>query len=94
MRNRIDIDSKHSRAIVQEIGERLRAFLQEEPEPPESLRTQIDRLRELEEQSPSIIPGLSVGTSFAIEPLWTAQTARPTWTRNAIGEAPSVKNFG
>ena len=52
MRNRIDIDSKHSRAIVQEIGERLRAFLQEEPEPPESLRTQIDQLRELEEQSP------------------------------------------
>jgi hypothetical protein len=56
MRNRIDIDSKHSRAIVQEIGERLRAFLQEEPELPGSLRTQIDRLRELEEQSPSIIP--------------------------------------
>ena len=56
MRNRIDIDPKHSRAIAQEIGERLRAFLQEEPEPPESLRTQIDRLRELEKQSPSIIP--------------------------------------
>ena len=56
MRNRIDINSKHSRAIVQEIGERLRTFLQEEPEPPENLRTQIDRLRELEEQSPSIIP--------------------------------------
>ena len=56
MRNRIDIDSKHSRAIVQEIGERLRAFLQEEPDPPETLRRQIDRLRELEEQSPSIIP--------------------------------------
>jgi hypothetical protein len=56
MRNRIDIDTKHSRAIVQEIGERLRAFLQEEPEPPESLRTQIKRLRELEEQPPSIIP--------------------------------------
>ena len=56
MRNRIDIDPKHSRAIVQEIGERLRAFLKEEPELPGSLRTQIDRLRELEEQSPSIIP--------------------------------------
>jgi len=56
MRNRIDIDSKHSRAIVQAIGERLRAFLREEPEAPESLRTQIDRLRELEEQSPSITP--------------------------------------
>ena len=56
MRNRIDIDPKHSRAIVQEIGERLRAVLKEEPECRGSLRTQIDRLRELEEQSPSIIP--------------------------------------
>ena len=58
MRNRIDIDidPKHSRAIVQEIGERLRAVLKEEPECPGSLRTQIDRLRELEEQSPSIVP--------------------------------------
>jgi hypothetical protein len=57
MRNRIDIDPKHSRAIAQEIGERLRALLKEEPEVPGSLRTQIDRLRELEEQSPSIVPG-------------------------------------
>src|SRR5437870_7982048 len=56
MRSRIDIDPKHSRAIIQEIGERLRAFLKEEPELPGSLRTQLDRLRELEEQSPSIIP--------------------------------------
>ena len=54
--NRIDIDPKHSRAIVQEIGVRLRAVLKEEPECPGSLRTQIDRLRELEEQSPSIVP--------------------------------------
>jgi hypothetical protein len=53
MRNRID--PKHSRAIVQEIGERLRTFLKEE-ELPRRFRTQIDRLRELEEQSPSIIP--------------------------------------
>ena len=56
MRNRIDIDPKHSRAIVQEIGERLHAFLKEETELPGSVRAQIDRLRELEEQSPSIIP--------------------------------------
>jgi hypothetical protein len=56
MRNRIDIDPKHSRAIVQEIGERLRAFLKEDPELPGCLRAQIDRLRELDEQSPSIIP--------------------------------------
>jgi hypothetical protein len=55
MRNRIDIDSKHSRAIVHEIGERLRTFLKDEPELPGSLRAQINRLRELEEQSPSII---------------------------------------
>jgi hypothetical protein len=32
--------SKHRRAIVQEIGERLRSFLQEEAAPPGSLRTQ------------------------------------------------------
>ena len=56
MHNRIDIDPKHSRAIVQEIGQRLRAVLKEEPECRESLRTQIDRLRESEEQSPSIVP--------------------------------------
>jgi len=57
MRNRIDVDPRHSRAIVEEIGERLRAFLREEPELPGRLRAQIDRLRELEEQSPSIVPG-------------------------------------
>ena len=56
LRNRIDIDPKHSRAIVQEIGERLRTFLKEEPELPGSLRAHINRLREMEEQSSSIIP--------------------------------------
>src|SRR5216683_5597376 len=56
MRNRIDIDPKHSRAIVQEIGERLRVCLKEESELPGSLSAQIDRRRELEKQSPSIIP--------------------------------------
>jgi hypothetical protein len=56
MRNCMDLDSKHSRAIVQAIGKSLRAVLKEEPECPVSLRTQIDRLRELEEHSPSIIP--------------------------------------
>ena len=56
MHDRFDIDPKHSRAIVEEIGERLHAFLKEGPELSGSLRTQIDRLRELEEQSPSIVP--------------------------------------
>ena len=50
MRNRSDIDPNHSLAISQEIGERLRAFLKAEL--PASLGVQIDRLRELEEQSP------------------------------------------
>lgn len=55
MRNRIEIDHTHSRAISQEIGERLRASLREEPELPPSIRNQIERLRELEGQSPSIV---------------------------------------
>jgi hypothetical protein len=37
MPNRIDIDYTHARAISQEIGERLRAHLGEEPELPMSL---------------------------------------------------------
>jgi hypothetical protein len=48
MRNRNDIDYSHSRAIVQEIGERLRASLEIDRELPASLRMQIDRLRQLE----------------------------------------------
>ncbi len=57
MRNHVDIDHKHCRAIILEIGERLRASLREEPELPASFKTQIDRLRELEDQeSPSIVP--------------------------------------
>jgi hypothetical protein len=48
MRNRIDIDYSHSRAIVQEIGERLRASVEIDRELPASLRMQIDRLRQLE----------------------------------------------
>lgn len=56
MRGWIDIDHTHSRAISQEIGERLREYLKEEPELPASLRKQIDRLRELDGYSPSIVP--------------------------------------
>jgi hypothetical protein len=61
MRNPISIDHKHSRAISQEIGERLQACLRVEPELPAIMRMQIDRLRELEGQSPSIVPGLEHG---------------------------------
>ena len=54
MRNRIDIDYTHSRAIAREIGERLQSHLRDESEPSASLRKQIDRLRELDCQSPSM----------------------------------------
>ncbi len=56
MRNHIDIDPTHGRAIAQEIGERLRTSLGVEPELPDSLRMQIDRLRRLEGDSPSTVP--------------------------------------
>ena len=48
MRNRIDMDYSHSRAIVQEIGERLRASLEMDRELPASLRMQMDRLCQIE----------------------------------------------
>jgi hypothetical protein len=51
MHKHIEIDYKHSRAIVQKIGERLRTSLKPEPGVPARLRKQIDRLREMEEQS-------------------------------------------
>lgn len=53
MPDRIDIDHKHSRAILKVIGQQLRASLKLEPEQPESLRAQIERLRDLEERPPN-----------------------------------------
>jgi hypothetical protein len=52
----IDIDHLHSRAICREIGERLQAYLKAEPELTAHLRKQVEQLRELEGQSPSIVP--------------------------------------
>ena len=48
MGNSIDIDRSHSRAIIRESGEALRASLQIDRELPASLRRQIDQLRQLE----------------------------------------------
>ncbi|RZN00650.1 hypothetical protein CWO91_33865 [Bradyrhizobium genosp. SA-3] len=64
MPRRVDIDHKHSRAIAKEIGEKLRAALKPEPDQPESLKTQIERLRKLEERSPSIVPGTEHGNKL------------------------------
>jgi hypothetical protein len=56
MHDPIDIDHKHSRAICDEIGERLQMYLRVEPELPVDLRMLVDQLHELEGQSPSIVP--------------------------------------
>jgi hypothetical protein len=54
----VQIDATHSRAICNEIGERLRVSLpREASEMPQSMRRQLDRLHRLDEnESPSIIP--------------------------------------
>jgi hypothetical protein len=51
MRNSIEIDHTHARAICRGIGGRLRAHLREDPELPASLRRQIDRLHEVDRRS-------------------------------------------
>jgi hypothetical protein len=66
MRNPIDIDHNHSRAICREIGERLQQSLRAEAELPASMRKQVHRLQELEGQSPSIVPDMEHG--FGNEP--------------------------
>jgi hypothetical protein len=50
MRNSVDIDSRHSRAIVKKIGERLRESLEEERELPANFQKQIERLRQSKER--------------------------------------------
>ena len=66
MQNQVEIDHKHSRAICDEIGERLQAYLRVGPELPASLKKQVDQLLQLEGQSPSIVP--DVVHRFANEP--------------------------
>ena len=66
MRNPIDIDHTHSRAICREIGERLQQYLRAETELPASMREQVHRLQELEGRSPSIVPDMEHG--FGNEP--------------------------
>jgi hypothetical protein len=51
MLNSIDIDSSHCRAIVREIGERLRLSFEEDREIPASFKVQIERPRQLEDET-------------------------------------------
>ena len=56
--HQIHLDHTHCRAICEEIGERLRAFMGRElPDMPQHLRLLVDRLHELDEiPSPGIVP--------------------------------------
>jgi hypothetical protein len=60
MQSRDDrIDQIHSRAICAEIAERLLISLSKDQSPlPTLLRQRLDQLREMEEQSPSIVPSM------------------------------------
>ena len=46
MRSPIEIDHAHSRAIWQEIGERLQQHMRVEPELPTSIKKHVNRLSE------------------------------------------------
>ena len=82
MHNRIDIDHRHSLAISGEIGERLQASLRVEPELPPSIRNRIERLRELDGQSPSIVPTMERGAEN--EPR-TSERSAETAARTRFG---------
>jgi hypothetical protein len=56
MRKPIDIDSKHSRAIVREIGKGLRESVKEDQELPANLKAQIERLRQSEGEAQQNAP--------------------------------------
>jgi hypothetical protein len=49
----VDIDSSHSRAIVNKIGERLRTSFKEDRELPVNFQEQIERLRQAERAAPA-----------------------------------------
>jgi hypothetical protein len=49
-------DDRHSRAIAQEIGQRLQVYLRMDTELPSIIKTRLARLRDVDEQSPSIVP--------------------------------------
>jgi hypothetical protein len=77
MRDRIDIDPRHRRAIVQQIAERLRAPLKEGPEFPGALGRKSIGSMNWQSSRHQSFPVLSAGTNFTVEPPRTAQTARP-----------------
>jgi hypothetical protein len=57
MRDSIDIDHEFGFAIRREIGQSLRARLQPDVELPTNLKEKVERLRAMDGESPSIVPG-------------------------------------
>lgn len=75
MRNRVDIDSSHSRAIVREIGERLQSSLKEDRELPVTFRMQIERLRQLEGDVANVLGPCRVNRGFRLRRMHEQSTA-------------------
>jgi hypothetical protein len=84
MHNRIDIDRRHSLAISREIGERLQASLRVEPELPPSIKNQVERLRELEGPSPSIVPSMEHAARDKSRTNERLAGPPPSWWRRKI----------
>ncbi len=56
MHGALKIDDKHTRAIAQEIGQRLQTCLTVGTELPPTIKMQLLRLRDLDGRSPSLVP--------------------------------------
>ena len=89
MPNQIDIDGAFIRAIVREIGERLRTSLIEH-ELPASLRSQLDRLVQMEHPAPPSVTELQAKSAAdqdtSADPSQAEPEDRPSrwygrWTR-------------
>jgi len=60
------LQSAHVRALCREIGERIGERMRAsrpQSEPPASIEAQMGRLRELDEESPTIVPAIRSGRS-------------------------------
>ena len=60
MRTQVQLEHVHCQAICSEIGERLRMALPlESLEVPQKMQSQLDRLRTLDDESPSVVPSIN-----------------------------------
>ncbi len=81
MRNRIDIDHIHCRAIIREIGERLRASLKPESKLPASLES-------ANRSAPRIRSGRALEQGARL-----SRSLGRTWMNDAAGEASCIDDL-